>query len=60
MNEVYTIELVNDDFVSIYRGLYTDRQKAVDDMKAYRGLGWGTQLQVIKYEGRNVFTVTGD
>lgn len=57
MQEIYTIELVNEDFVSIYRGLYTDRQKAVDDMKVYRSLGWETQLQVIKYEGKNVFTV---
>lgn len=56
MKEVYTIELINDDFASIYRGLYTSREAAIKDIKIYRGLGWGTQLQVIKYEATNVFT----
>lgn len=58
MKRLYTIELINDNFESIYRGLYKTTQEAADAARVYRSLGWGTQIQLIKYESINGFTVT--
>lgn len=58
MKQLYTIELVNNNLESIYRGLYRTTQEASDAAKVYRSLGWSTQIQLIKYESINAFTVT--
>lgn len=58
LKQFFTCELVNDDFVSIFRGLFRTQQAAADAAKVYRSLGWRVQIQVIKYEAIDVFTIT--
>lgn len=58
MKQLYTCELINDNFESIFRGLFKTQMEACEAAKVYRSLGWSVQIQVIKYEGINIFTVT--
>ncbi len=58
MKQLYTCELINDNFESIFRGLFKTQTEASEAAKVYRSLGWRVQIQVIKYEGINIFTVT--
>ena len=58
MKQLFTCELISDDFVSIFRGLYNSQAEAAEAAKAYRSLGWEVEIQVIKCEGPNIFTTT--
>jgi len=59
MLTAYTIDLTNNDFRTILRGLYKSEALALEHAQTYAGLGWGIEVKPILYEGVNKFTING-
>lgn len=50
MEERFSVKLVTDNFVELYRGLFLDSASAQAAAKSYRELGYDTEIILIRFE----------